>query len=428
MKTNQLFSFLMLSLAFLVSSCSGSSDDIPEVNATSILITSNKLEVDLGETLTFSVKDNLDVNLTSTASIYFNNTVITGTSYTPSQDGTFAIRAEYEGLKSSSIYVKVNAVNTLSSIVVSSSSKEILLGETVTLSAVGNEGTDFTNEATYFVNGLEIAGITYAPSKRGSEILTATYSGLASNEVNLLTGYKQKVLIEDFTGTWCGWCPRVSYAIELVEAVIDASITVAIHSGSTDSNNGYYDPYTYPNGSVFGVNSYPTAKLNRKSEWNSPETSYVSQVKNLVENGGVQRIKNIGLKIASTLTNNTLDIKVNSGIIGDLDGEKLVVYILENGLNYNQENYTTYFGGQSVLSNFEHNKVLRQVPTDLFGDAITSGDYDTTSNTYEKTFSVDLFSSIENKANLEVVAFIVDSSGRAVNVQVSAVGETKDFE
>ena len=100
----------------------------------------------------------------------------------------------------------------------------------------------------------------------------------------------------------------------------------------------------------------------------------------------------------------------------------------ENNLNYNQANYTTYFGGQSVLSNFEHNNVLRQVPTDLFGDAINSEDFDTDSKTYEKSFSFDLTTSIENKANLDVVAFIVNKSGKAENVQISAVGETKNFE
>ena len=29
--------------------------------------------------------------------------------------------------------------------------------------------------------------------------------------------FKHRVLIEDFTGAWCGWCPRVSHAIELLK-------------------------------------------------------------------------------------------------------------------------------------------------------------------------------------------------------------------
>ena len=63
MKTNHLFSFLILSLAFIVSSCGGSSDDaIEDVKATSITITTNKSEIDLGETLTFTVKNNLNID------------------------------------------------------------------------------------------------------------------------------------------------------------------------------------------------------------------------------------------------------------------------------------------------------------------------------------------------------------------------------
>ena len=64
MKTKDLFSFLILSLAFLVSSCGGSSDDIIEdAKVTSISITSNKSEIDLGETLIFTVKNNLNIDL-----------------------------------------------------------------------------------------------------------------------------------------------------------------------------------------------------------------------------------------------------------------------------------------------------------------------------------------------------------------------------
>jgi len=432
MKKRNFLNILLVCFTVLVSSCGGSSsEETPEVKATSIKITSNTVEIDLGETLSFTVKDNLDVNLTSTASIYFNNSVISGSTYTPTEDGVFAIRAEYEGMISPSIYVKVNALETLSSIVVSSSDNEILMGDTVTLSAIGNEGTDFTNESIFSVDGVEISGNTYTPSKRGNEKITGTYGGFDSNEVILMTGYKQKVLIEDYTGTWCGYCPRVAYGIELVQDDIDTAVPVAIHRGSTDSSSGSYDPYNYPAKALedyIGLSGYPTAMINRKISWSYPEPSNVNQVKYKVEIGGQQKVNNLGIKIESILAGNTLDIVVNTGTISDLNGERLVVYILENGLKFNQANYTTYYGGQSVLLDFTHDNVLRQVPTDLFGDAITSDELNATTNTYEKTFSIDLTASIENKDNLDVVAFIVNTSGEVVNVQVSKIGETKDFE
>ena len=48
-----------------------------------------------------------------------------------------------------------------------------------------------------------------------------------------ISGYfKKRVLIEDYTGTWCGNCTRVSYAIEQVKAQNDKVVTVAIHNGN----------------------------------------------------------------------------------------------------------------------------------------------------------------------------------------------------
>ncbi len=420
--------YLLFFVTFFAFTCGGSSDiDEPIIETpTSIILTVNKAAIDLGETVIFSVKDNLNNTVTSEATIYFDDVAISGFSYTPSIDGNFAVRAEYGGLVSSSINVEVSR-----SIVLTIDKSKILLGGSVTLTVADNEGTNLTNDALYFVNGNEISGNTYTPSKRGNETITATYSGINSNEVNLLTGYKQKVLIEDFTGTWCGWCPRVLRAIELVEAQTDESITVAIHRGSTNSSSDSYDPFNYSAGALedyIGLNGYPTAMINRKILWNYPETSYIGQVTNLVENSGINRVKNVGVKIASTLTNNTLDITVNSDVINDFDGEKLVVYILENGLNYNQTNYTTYFGGQSVLSNFEHNNVLRQVPTNIFGDVFTVNELNSETGVYKKEFTIELTGNIQNTSNLDIVAFVVDASGKVLNSQRSEVGVTKDFE
>ena len=53
-----------------------------------------------------------------------------------------------------------------------------------------------------------------------------------------ISGYfKKRVLIEDYTGTWCGNCTRVAYAIDQVNAESDKAVTVAIHNGN--------DPYHF---------------------------------------------------------------------------------------------------------------------------------------------------------------------------------------
>lgn len=238
-------------------------------------------------------------------------------------------------------------------------------------------------------------------------------------------GYTRKVLIEDYTGAWCGYCPRVAFGISLVEARTDKVVVAAIHRGNSSGSN--YDPYNYPAGALedfIGLTGYPTAALNRRTEWNYPEPSNVAQATNLT-NG----VSTKGLGISSTLAGNNLNISVKINVLdGAATDLKLVVYILENGLILNQTNYTSCYGGASVIQNFEHNNVLRQVPTDLFGDAITSSELDSATGNYVKNFNVALTSNIASTSNLSLAAFLVDASGNAVNSQSAVVGETKDFE
>ena len=81
--------------------------------------------------------------------------------------------------------------------------------------------------------------------------------------------YKQYVLVEDYTGTWCGYCTQVSYAIEQLKKETNDAVVVAIHQGS-------YDPLAFGQVSTmmstFGVTGFPTAFIDRKSRWTPPRT------------------------------------------------------------------------------------------------------------------------------------------------------------
>ena len=79
--------------------------------------------------------------------------------------------------------------------------------------------------------------------------------------------FKKNVLIEDFTGTWCQYCPRVIYGIQKVETEGLAAYPVAIHRGNPPGSANSVDPFNFPASaleSYIGLTGYPTAKLNRK--------------------------------------------------------------------------------------------------------------------------------------------------------------------
>ncbi|WP_157492106.1 Omp28-related outer membrane protein [Mangrovimonas sp. ST2L15] len=428
MKVKQtIFRVFLFVLTGLMASCSSSSTDEGggTEQASSITISSNASSVYLGESFAFTVMDNLGNNVTAQSTIYFNGNATSSANYTPSQGGTFDVYAKYNNLTSSDISVTVNVEETLSSIVLTGDKEAMVNGETITLTATGNEGTDFTAEATFFVNGVALEGNTYVASEYGNITFTASYDTYDSSALNVLVGHTEKVLIEDYTGTWCGWCPRVAYGIELVEEETENTVVVAIHRGN--SSGSYYDPYNYPAEDLedfIGLTGYPTAKLNRIFGWASPEPNFVGQVLNY-QGDVVEQ----GLAITSNLNGSTLDVTVKINAIGGLPaGTKLVVGVLENGLVQDQTNYTSYYGGGSVLYNFEHNHVLRQMPAGLFGEEVSASDMDATSGFYSKEYSFQLSSSIQNSNNLTLAAFITNSAGAAINSQKATVGETKDFD
>src|SRR5690606_37462426 len=89
--------------------------------------------------------------------------------------------------------------------------------------------------------------------------------------------FKHKTLIEDATGTWCQYCPRVTYAIEQAkanEANGKDVVAVAVHFGA----QGYPDPMQLSTGEPLynlyrssGLTGFPYGLINRTNKWTSPE-------------------------------------------------------------------------------------------------------------------------------------------------------------
>lgn len=243
-----------------------------------------------------------------------------------------------------------------------------------------------------------------------------------STETPIVGKFKKNVLIEDFTGTWCGYCPRVAYGIQKVEEEGLAAIPVAIHRGSTNPGASGYDPFNFDASaleSYIGLTGYPTAKLNRKTDWSNEASTY--EPKNLIKLNS-----DLGLALNSTVSGGNINLDVNIKFDANLTGLKLVVYVLEDNLFQNQTNYTSYFGGASTLTNFEHDHVLRACLTNLVnGDDLTGT---TDGAIITKNFSLAIPSNISNSAHMSFVAFVIDSSGKAINVRSAVPNVNQTFE
>ncbi len=235
-----------------------------------------------------------------------------------------------------------------------------------------------------------------------------------------ISGYfKKRVLIEDYTGTWCGNCTRVSHAIELVNAQSDKVVTVAIHNG----NDPYHFPGIAPLKNLILPNSplaLPVSRLNRVNVWTFPEPTNTQEALNFTGNNTT-----LGIAMNSTVANGNINLSVNVKFLDTFSDLKLVVYLLEDHLIYFQRNYTTYYNAVNPILDYEHNHVLRSSLTDILGDAITGT---TNGSTVTKNFTIPIPSTIANPDNISFVAFLVGSDNQVLNVRAADSNESQVFE
>lgn len=320
----------------------------------------------------------------------------------------------------------------ISSITIASNASSVDVGTSVILTAVGNNNIGVSSTSTFYVNGNPISGRSYTTTSVGTLDIYATHINSAGTTltsptiqvtVNPVINFNKRVLIEDYTGTWCQFCPRVSHAIELVKAQTSDATIVAIHR-----YNSTIDPFNFSGADVLedqiGLSGYPTAMLNRSTEWSYPETSTTSINQALNLTSGINPKLGVALETTTSGNTSTVNIKVKFG--KNFSNLKLVVYALEDNLIYNQTNSTSYYGGANPIVNFEHDHVLRAVlSSSILGEAIT-GTINYNSE-YSKSFTYTIPSTL-NASNVRFVAFVIDSTNAALNSRDAGPNETQTFE
>lgn len=257
----------------------------------------------------------------------------------------------------------------------------------------------------------------------------AVLNDLTSATININSiapTHTTKVMVEDYTGTWCGWCPRLAAQLEDAVNQNNNVVPVAIHN-ENPGDYGYSMRFNQEGvlRSAFGITSFPTGKINRTIDWDESVGQPIFYLNST---------KNLGLAINSSLSGNTIsaDVKVHYDL-GATEQNRLVVYLLENGLVYNQENYLNgdptspwYQAGNPIVG-FVHDHVVRIAFTDVFGVNIPTAD-SATGSTYTANLSVAVPASVQNTSNLELVAFVVGTNNTVINVQKADLGVNQDFD
>lgn len=245
------------------------------------------------------------------------------------------------------------------------------------------------------------------------------------------SSFTKKVMIEEFTGEWCGACPAGQRAIQdAANANPGKVVAMGLHKANPNDR--------YENAHSLGMISYLVSELRHPglSSIGYP-TILIGRAKganNQVINGfgssstGAEVSKQLaeeaicGLRLETSINGDKLDIKVAYSFKAEAQGQvKLIVALLENNLDGSLQ----VSGG----SNYMHQHVLRELITSTSGLSIDGS----TTGVIEEVEYKDIDLSAYVASECEVVAYIVEDSGtwdghKVLNAQDVHAGDNKDFD
>ena len=440
------FSFLFLSCsgddnAAAVNPDSGNNNDLNSITISTVVQTFNNTSP-----VAFIVKDNLNNSVTNQSTITANGAEISNP-HLFTEPGVYQISATFQDFTSNTLELNIED-NPPTSIILSFNQSDYIIGDEGVFVVKDNFNNIITEESEVTVNGEIVTTNPFSFDQGAVYEFIATYQGLISNTITIeifdpsdysdttsftSTGspsnFTKKVLLEDFTGTWCPQCPPAA-----------AAVANAVNSNANIFGVGYHynDPMQIPETAFwtnhYNVTGFPTVYVNGPdTRWNY---SSMSQVNNELSEEAT-----LGLSVEAEIVGGKLDLELNIGFKSSpVEEVKLMIYLIEGTATSSSPQ-----SGSSQGTNYVHNDILREVYTDQLGDVIppsntlSGGIYTRTMtgldipenttdfndlkvvvfvrNTYTKTF-VDYFNQThENSPHYDIY-----------NVQEVYVGETASFD
>ena len=214
-----------------------------------------------------------------------------------------------------------------------------------------------------------------------------------------------------FTATWCGYCPMMNTAFQMVkEEVGDKFLYACFYA--TSGNYGFADMGVLE--AQYAVDGYPTGIVDgRRAIGNMQQISATaSSIVSAIEETEANYPTVTGVEFSSALSGSTLS--VNLDLFAHVaDDYKLTVLVLENGIVGHQTDYN-----DGDHEDFVHDKVVRQALTSVSGDAVTMAEGDEKSF----TFSTEIPSGW-NKSNLEILVYVQRPFGSQNRIQSGNYGD-----
>ena len=284
---------------------------------------------------------------------------------------------------------------------------------------------NFRHKDTIFTNEADIYDIkVWLTDPNGIDDDNMT-NNEALKTVNILAEkIQRKVLVEEATGTWCGYCPQGAYYLEkLVHEYPDTVIAMAIHGNDPMESVAGNEILT-----SFGITGFPSGMVDRKLyEGKDKLTLSASDWGNKVLNR-INTPTPIEVEIDSVVldkNDNVFRVYANYELIGKLRGDYSVnAYVLEDEIISEQANYFSgadasqfpedfpYCDLPDKIVDFEHNHVLRASSNGALGNEEVMPYEANAGEVFNHTFEIEA----SDDWNNEKLSFVVSIQANGVDL------------
>ena len=210
--------------------------------------------------------------------------------------------------------------------------------------------------------------------------------------------FVRKSLLTKFTGTWCGNCPFMSFAIEGALENNKQIVPLYVYdtsSGSLSSDDGLLR--------TFKVNGLPTGLVDYRALFinESVESRTQALIESIVAESAAHYASVTGFEASVKASSGKLTIDVSVLSLINEPDMRLAVVVMENGIVASQVYYGNAADHPEIdFSKYVHDHVARVWPTSYLGESfpVEAG------KVASKTYSVDI-DKAWNADNLEVAIY-----------------------
>lgn len=262
-----------------------------------------------------------------------------------------------------------------------------------------------------------------------NDAVTSNSSGAINFQLPTTTFYPRVTVMEEATGTWCGWCVRGIETIQRLNSEYpDNFIAIGIHNSDEMANWVNYD------GVAKRFSSYPNSLINRQ-EMFDPDYPGARQIVEYLKNSAEAQIKANALFVRSDSSAVKVTTETTFGFSDEGRGDYRIAYVVvEDQVGpYPQNNYYD----SSQLSPDDYMYRWTQLPgrVDILFNDVARAIYSDTDGlkgsipaiieegkVYQYTYGFNLPKNIQNYKNIRIVTLLIDNTtGEIMNAAQTPV-------